>query len=80
MTDQTISLSERIERLGYAQETEVKLYGAIFELVSDPVVMGDKLVFIGTRLALGSCLCRHTSAKRPEFKCLQSFAPFSYCS
>ena len=46
MTDQTVSLSERIKRLGYARETQVKLYGAIFELVSDPIVMGDKLVFV----------------------------------
>jgi hypothetical protein len=46
MTDLKISLSERIKRLGYSRQTQVKLYGAVFELVSDPVVMGDQLVFI----------------------------------
>ena len=46
MPDQTVSLSERIKRLGYARQTQVKLYGAIFELVSDPFVVGDKLVFV----------------------------------
>ena len=45
MTDQ-LSLSEKIKRLGFAREMQVKLYGAIFELVSDPIVMGDQLVFV----------------------------------
>lgn len=46
MTDNIVSLSERIKRLGFARQTQVKLYGAIFEIVSDPIVMGEKLVFI----------------------------------
>ena len=46
MTDKIVSLSERIKRLGFARQNQVKLYGAIFEIVSDPIVMGDKLVFI----------------------------------
>ena len=46
MTDEIVSLSERIKRLGFARQTQVKLYGAIFEIVSDPIVMGEKLVFI----------------------------------
>jgi hypothetical protein len=46
MTDQKGSLSERIKRLGFAHKTQVKLYGQVFEIVSDPIVMGDTLVFI----------------------------------
>ena len=46
MTDQIVSLSDKIKRLGFARQTQVKLYGAIFEIVSDPIVMSDKLVFI----------------------------------
>ena len=46
MTDKIVSLSERIKRLGFARQTQVKLYGAIFEIVSDPIVMSDRLVFI----------------------------------
>lgn len=44
MTDQTIS--ERIKRLGFARQTQIKLYGAVFEIVSDPIVMSDSLVFV----------------------------------
>lgn len=44
MTDQTIS--ERIKRLGFAHQTQIKLYGAVFEIVSDPIVMSDSLVFV----------------------------------
>lgn len=44
MTDQTIS--ERIKRLRFARQTQIKLYGAVFEIVSDPIVMSDSLVFV----------------------------------
>lgn len=46
MTDEQLSLSQRIKRLGYSRQTQVKLYGTVFELVSDPIVVGDKLVFV----------------------------------
>jgi len=40
------TLCETIKRLGFARNNQVKLYGEIFELVSDPVIVGDHLVFV----------------------------------
>lgn len=40
------TLCERLKRLGYAPNIQVKLYGAVFELISDPIVVSDKLVFV----------------------------------
>jgi hypothetical protein len=46
MTKQQVALCEKIKRLGYAQNNQVKLYGEIFDLVSDPVSVGENLVFV----------------------------------
>jgi hypothetical protein len=42
----TDTLCETIKRLGYAQNNQVRLYGKVFDLVSDPVSVGENLVFI----------------------------------
>lgn len=39
-------LCEMLRRLGYRQKTQVRLYGRVFDLVSDPVSTGDNLVFV----------------------------------
>ena len=41
-----VTLCQRLQRLGYAPNIQMKLYGAIFELISDPIVVSEKLVFI----------------------------------
>jgi hypothetical protein len=46
MTKEQITLCKRISRLGYAQNSRVKLYGEVFDLLSDPVSAGDNLVFV----------------------------------
>jgi hypothetical protein len=46
MTSNHSRLCERLKRLGFAQENQMKLYGEEFELLSDPLVMGDDLVFV----------------------------------
>ena len=46
MTAATVTLCDRLKRLGYAPQIQVKLYGAIFELVSDPIVVSERLVFV----------------------------------
>lgn len=46
MTKKQSILCERLKQLGFAQEQQVKLYGEIFELRSDPIIMGDHLVFV----------------------------------
>ena len=40
------NLCETIKRLGYAQNNQVRLYGEVFDLVSDPVSVGDNFVFV----------------------------------
>ncbi len=46
MTDEQIHLCERLKRLGFAREKQMKLYGEQFDLVSDPVVVNDQVVFV----------------------------------
>jgi hypothetical protein len=40
------SLSDRLKRLGFAQENRMRLYGEEFELLSDPIIIKDNLVFV----------------------------------
>ena len=40
------SLCETLKRLGYAQDNQVKLYGEVFQLVSDPISIRENLVFV----------------------------------
>lgn len=46
MTSHNSRLCERLKRLGFAQENQMKLYGQEFELLSDPVIVGNDLVFV----------------------------------
>ena len=46
MTKEQITLCGRLRQLGYAQDRQVRLYGEIFELVSDPISVSDNLVFV----------------------------------
>jgi hypothetical protein len=42
----TVTLCDRLKRLGYTRNIQMKLYGETFELVSDPIVVSEKLVFV----------------------------------
>ena len=44
--NQPDTLCETIKRLGYAQNNQVRLYGEVFDLVSDPVSVGENFVFV----------------------------------
>ena len=44
--NQPDTLCETIKHLGYAQNNQVRLYGEVFDLVSDPVSVGDDFVFV----------------------------------
>lgn len=35
-----------IKRMGYARDNQVRLYGKRFDLLSDPIRIGDDLVFV----------------------------------
>ena len=40
------TLCETLKRLGFAQNNQVKLYGKVFDLVSNPVIVGANFVFV----------------------------------
>ena len=40
------TLCETLKHLGYSQNNQVRLYGEVFDLVSDPVPVGDNFVFV----------------------------------
>ncbi len=46
MIIEEVTLSECIRRLGYAKNTQVRLYGQTFDLLSDPIVAGEDLIFV----------------------------------
>lgn len=46
MTATQLHLCERLKRLGFSNSRQIRLYGAQFELVGDPVVMSETVVFI----------------------------------
>jgi hypothetical protein len=46
MTSHNSGLCERLKKLGFAQQSNVKLYGEEFVLLSDPIITTEDLVFI----------------------------------
>ena len=46
MTEKQINLSARLKRLGFTKGNQIKLYGEIFELCSEPIVMSDDVVLV----------------------------------
>ncbi len=46
MTEKQISLSARLKRLGFTKGNQMKLYGEVFEFVSEPIVMADNVVLL----------------------------------
>lgn len=46
MTSHNSGLCERLKRLGFAQEKRMKLYGEEFELLSDPLIVANDVVFV----------------------------------
>jgi hypothetical protein len=46
MTTRQSVLCERLKRLGFAQENQMKLYGLEFEFLSDPIVVEEDLILL----------------------------------
>jgi len=46
MTERQVSLSIHLKRLGFTQGNQMKLYGEVFEFLSDPIVLTDTVVFM----------------------------------
>ena len=45
MTATQTHLYERLKRLGFTREKQIRLYGSQFELTGDPIVFSDTVVF-----------------------------------
>ena len=46
MTKQSTTLIVRLKGLGFAQGSQMKLYGEKFEIVGEPMVVTDDLIFV----------------------------------
>jgi hypothetical protein len=46
MTSHDNKLCERLKRLGFAQENRMRLYGQEFDLISDPFIVENDVVFV----------------------------------
>ena len=46
MTQEQISLCQTIKRLGYSSNSQVRLYGQVFLLISDPISVAENVVFV----------------------------------
>jgi len=46
MSERQVRLCEKLKRLGYGQNSQIKLYGDKFDVTSDPVVIAEHLVVV----------------------------------
>ena len=46
MTRAQVRLSASLKRLGYTTGSEIRLYGEVLELVSEPIIMADNMVLV----------------------------------
>lgn len=48
MTEKHVRLATRLKLLGFTKGNQMKLYGAVFDLVSEPIVVADDVVLVDT--------------------------------
>lgn len=46
MTPHQVALCERLKRLGYEKNKQIRMYGEEFDLISDPITIGDHLYVV----------------------------------
>jgi hypothetical protein len=46
MTEKHNNLSARLKRLGFTKGNQMRLYGEVFELASEPILMADNVVVV----------------------------------
>lgn len=46
MTDKHVVLCHRLQRLGFTQGNQMKLYGEVYEFLSEPIVMTDDVILL----------------------------------
>ena len=58
MTATQVHLCERLKQLGFSRESQIRLYGSQFELVGDPLVISDDVVFVDAIERKSGASCR----------------------
>jgi hypothetical protein len=46
MTEKQIYVSARLKRLGFTKGNQMKLYGEVLELVSEPILVAEDVVLV----------------------------------
>jgi hypothetical protein len=46
MTEQQIHLSAKLQRLGFTKGNQMKLYGEVLELASEPILVAEDVVLV----------------------------------
>ena len=46
MTPHQIALCERLKRIGYQKDKQIRMYGEEFELISDPITISEHLYVV----------------------------------
>jgi len=46
MTEKQVEVSTKLKRLGFTQGNQVKLYGELFDIVGEPILMADEVVLL----------------------------------
>jgi hypothetical protein len=46
MTEKQVNLTARLKRLGFTKGNQMRLYGEVFELVSEPILIADDVVLM----------------------------------
>lgn len=46
MSDRQLKICEKLKRLGYGRNNQMRLYGDQFDLTSDPIMISDDLVVV----------------------------------
>jgi hypothetical protein len=51
MTKQQIHLSAKLQRLGFTKGNQMKLYGEVLELTSEPILVAEDVVLVDATAA-----------------------------
>jgi hypothetical protein len=49
VTKQQTHLCKRLQRLGFTAGTQMKLYGEVFDFLSEPIVLTDNIVLLDAK-------------------------------
>jgi hypothetical protein len=46
MTEKQVKVSTRLKKLGFTKGSPMKLYGEVFDVVGEPILMADEMVLL----------------------------------